>query len=113
MTNEEIYDAEIAPKLLELCKRCQELGFSFAANVEWELGNTGRTEFQSKDASAKQLLVHWAARCNGNVDALFMAIDKSAFKNGHSSAYLERLGNKNIKFTGNEVAAFTIISPKS
>lgn len=112
MTNEEIYDAEIAPKLLELCKRCQELGFSFAANVEWEVGETGRTESQQPTASAKQLLVHWAARCNGNVDALIMAIDRCAHKHGHSSMYLERLGNKNIKFSGNEVAAFTIVSPK-
>lgn len=100
MTNEQIYDAEIAPKLLEISKRCQELGFAFVANVEWEVGETGRTEFcpatdgTGTRPSAKQLLVHYAARCHGNIDAMLMAVVRDAEKFGHSSMYLYRLGVK-------------------
>lgn len=100
MTNEEIYDAEIAPALMKIAQRCQELGFPMAASVEWESGETGRTEFCPKmdgsapRPSAKQLLVHYAARCNGNIDSMLMAVVRDAEKFGHSSMYLYRLGVK-------------------
>lgn len=116
MTNEEIYDAEIAPELLKLMKRCEELGFAFVANVEWEVGETGRTEFcPATDAtgtrpSAKQLLVHYAARCHGNIDAMLMAVVKDAARYGHSSMYLKMLGCDNLVDTGG-TCAFAITSP--
>lgn len=119
MTNEEIYDAEIAPELLKLCKRCQELGMSFVACVEYDAANQGigRTEFQMPDEggklSAAQRLVHWAARSQGNIDKLFMACDRHGREHGHSSMYLELLGNKNVKYTSNEVAAIAVMSPKA
>lgn len=98
MTNEEIYDTEIAPQLLALSKRCQELGFPFVANVEYNVGETGRTEFCPKTdgvdnprPSAKQLLVHYAARCNGNIDVMLMAVIRDCEKFGHSSMYLRLL----------------------
>ena len=119
MTPEEIYDAEIAPALLKLCQRCQELKMSFVASVEWDALNSGRgrTEFQMPDSgadsiSAAQRLVHWAARSEGNIDRLFMACDKHGREHGHSSIYLQMAGNKNVKFSGNETAAFAIVSPK-
>lgn len=103
MTPEETYDAEIAPALLAVAKRCQELGFPMVASVEWEPGENGRTEFcpptnETGDLprpSAKQLLVHYAARCNGNIDSMLMAVLKDAEKYGHGSAYLRILGCKN------------------
>lgn len=99
MTNEKIYDTEIAPKLLEIAERCQVLGFPMVAAVEWENseGNRGRTEFcpstndPATRPTAAQLLVHYAARSNGNVDALIMGIIKDARKFGHSSLYLQML----------------------
>lgn len=109
-TNEQIYDEEIAPELMRLAKRCEELGFSFCANVEWEPGETGRTAVQMPDAGCKQLLVHWASKCNGNVDALIMAIDRHAREHGHSSSYLYQLGNKNVQYSGNEFAALTVVT---
>lgn len=111
MTNEQIYDAEIAPKLMEIGKRCQELGFPFVASVEYEYGCTGRTKVRPGASHFKQRLIHWAVNCNGNVDSLIMAIDKYATKNGHSSVYLTRLGNKNIQYGDNEYAAIAIVSP--
>ena len=100
MTNEEIYDAEIAPALLKIMQRCQELGFPMVASVEWEVGETGSTEFRPATngtgprPSAKQLLVHYAARCHGNIDSMLMAVIRDAEKFGHSSMYLYLLGVK-------------------
>ena len=90
MSNEEIYDKEIAPALLELCKKAQDLGFSFVASVEWERGENGRTEYQppANKVGIAQLLVHWAARCNGNVDNLIWTIKKHGKEHGHSSIEL-------------------------
>lgn len=116
MTKEEIYDAEIAPELLKLMKRCQELEMAFVACVEYDPANQGygRTEYQPPDEagklSAAQRLVHWAARSEGNIDKLFMACDRHGKKHGHSSMYLRMAGNDNVKYTGNETAAITVMS---
>lgn len=117
MTNEEIYDTEIAPELLKLGRRCQELGLSFIACVEYDAANQGigRTEFMQQDVvgklSAAQRLTHWAARSQGNIDKLMMACDRHGRQHGHSSVYLQMAGNKNIKYDGREVAAIAVISP--
>jgi hypothetical protein len=118
-TNEEFYDTEIAPILKDLCAKCMAREMSFVASVEYDPLNAGRgrTEFQMPTkpvllTSCGQLLVHWAARCNGNVDSLIMAIDKHAREYGHSSIYLQQLGNKNVQYSGNEVAAIMITTPK-
>lgn len=119
MTNEEIYDSEIAPELMKLCARCKELGIAFVASVEYDAPNSGRgrTEFQPPDeadkCSAAQRIVHWASRCNGNIDALFNACNCHGREHGHSSVWLLQAGNNNIKYTGNEVAAITVIGPPS
>ena len=105
MAPEEQYDTEIAPALLAVAKRCQELGFPMVASVEWERGEAsrGRTEFcpatknDETRPSAAQLLVHYAARCNGNIDSFLMAVIRDAEKYGHGSMYLKILGCKNEK----------------
>jgi hypothetical protein len=119
MNKEKLYDEEIAPKLLELCKLAQKHGMSFVACVEYDPTNAGygRTEWQAPDEggklSAAQRLVHWAARSEGNIDRLMMAVDRHGREHGHSSIYLQMAGNKNVKYTGNEVAAITVTSPNS
>lgn len=119
MTNEEFYDTEIAPALAAIGRKCMERKMAFAASVEYDplTAGTGATEYHPAtkpvlEVSAKQLLVHWAIRCKGNVDALIMDIDKWAKEHGHSSVYLQLLGNKNVQYTGNEVAAIMITTPK-
>lgn len=109
--SEKIYDEEIAPELLKLANRCRELGMSFIAQVEFEHGETGRTDSECPGASCKQKIVHWAARAEGNVDRLFLAVDRHGKEHGHSSIYLQMAGNKNIQFTENETAAITITTP--
>lgn len=109
---EQAYDTEIAPELLRLAKRCQELGFpAFIASVEWDTGETGRTDMVSGGDSPshlKQQMVHWAARCECNVDRLIFAMLKHAEKHGHSSVCLQVLGCKNVKYYGTEMAAIAI-----
>lgn len=118
MTNEEFYDTEVAPALLAIAKKCEDRKMSFVACVEYDPENAGigRTEVQQPDEggrlSAAQRLVHWAARAHGNIDKLFMACDRHGHEHGHSSMYLSQLGNKNVKYTGNEVAAITVMTPK-
>lgn len=118
MSNEEFYDKEIAPALKQLCDKCMEREMAFVACVEFDPENQGygRTEYQPKDEAGKlssaQRLVHWAARSAGNIDKLFMACDKHGREHGHSSMYLSLIGNKNVKYTGHEMAAIAIISPK-
>lgn len=109
--SEAIYDSEIAPELLRLAKRCQEVGMSFIAQVEFEQGKTARTDIELPEATSKQKLVHWASRSNGNVDSLFLAVDRHARKVGHSSIYLKLAGNDNVQYAGNEVAAIAITNP--
>ena len=113
MTKEEIYDAEIAPMLLAACKRCQELGFPMVASVD--PGETGRTEFSPSHKgdtrpSAKQLLVHYAARFNGNIDAMLIQVVRDANEFGHGSAYIQMLGCKpaDPKFSSGAVAIMVI-----
>lgn len=114
MNNEQIYDEQIAPELLRLASICQKHGMSFIACVEYDAPNSGigRTEFQMPDQSGKlsaaQRIVHWAARCKGNIDSLFVACDRHGQEHGHSSIYLSMAGNKNIKQDGNECAALTV-----
>lgn len=116
-TNEQFYDEEIAPELLRLCALCKERGMAFVASVEFDPLNMGRgrTEFQPVDTaetlSAAQRLVHWAARANGNIDSLMIAVDRHAREHGHSSIYLSLAGNKNVKYSGSETAALMVTSP--
>lgn len=119
MSNEEFYDKKIAPELARLSKLCEARNMAFVASVEYDPENQGRgrTEFQPADTgdqlSAAQRIVHWAARCNGNIDSLIIACIRHGEKHGHGSAYLTMLGCKSeVPYNGPATAAFTIVSPK-
>ena len=81
MTPEEreaVYDAEIAPALMALAKRCEECGMSLVAEVEWnpdELAG-GRTIALAEGSSFAMRLVKLAADVKGNVDGLIIALRK-------------------------------------
>lgn len=89
---EAFYDAEIAPALADMARRCQDRGLSFLAVVEWEPGETGRTYIQAEESGYGIRLAETAARAGNNVDALIMAIMKHARQHGHSSMCLKMLG---------------------
>lgn len=89
---EAFYDAEIAPAIRELAKRCAKNGLSFLAIIEWAPGEFGRT---LSLVAPSGLGIRWAdaAACaNGNADGLIMALMKDAHEHGHSSACLHLLG---------------------
>lgn len=102
---EAIYDAEIAPELARLAKRCEDVGMSFVAEVEWNPAEQGggRTIALAEGSSFGVRLVELACRCMGNVDALITAILKHARKYGHNSLYVAML---EAKMTPREHIAF-------
>jgi hypothetical protein len=82
-TNEEFYDAEIAPVLAALGRRCIDRGMSLVAAV----GNSEDTYSSrfidlSIDNNPNVRLNYYANRARGNVDALFMRIESDAEKYG-------------------------------
>lgn len=89
---ERIYDEEIAPALLKLCERCDEVGMSFLALAEWAPDDIGRT---SKFQPGHGFKMDWAmagARANGNADVLIGYLINQATSRGHGSVYLLQLG---------------------
>lgn len=91
-TPEQIYDEQIAPKLMALGKECEALGFSLVASCEWTPGETGETFVVQKGASFKMRLAHVAMRAHGNVDALIFWMQKQGRERGHSSVALLTMG---------------------
>lgn len=92
MTNEEFYDAHIAPELDRLANACKERGMSFVAHVEFAVGDSGSTVLLTEHHGFGSWMVAHAARSNNNVDSLIFAIIKKARETGHSSLCLARLG---------------------
>lgn len=89
---EAFYDAEIAPVLLDLSKRCEDMGLSFIAQVEWEPGETGRTVSFAGDAGFGIRMAEAAMRAAGNIDSFLLGVSKHAQEYGHSSMFLNLLG---------------------
>lgn len=91
-TKEEIYDAEIAPRLLEIGKMCQERGLGFSAAVEYEPFSLGRTLALPGESSIAIRMVDAAVQAHGNIDSFLRAVIKYAHQHGHGSIYLTILG---------------------
>ena len=91
---EQFYDDEIAPKLKELCDACKQKGVPFLALVEYDPGSVGRTEFTPASAGIGQRIATWAARANGNIDSLMIAVQRHAKEHGHNSLILSILERK-------------------
>lgn len=95
MTPEEreaFYDAEVAPALLELARKCEAGGLSFVASVEWSPDETGETLTIRSDAGVKIRMAAMAVQAHGNADALIGALVRYGETHGHNSAYLHLLG---------------------
>lgn len=76
MASEQQYDDIIAPMLADVALKAKELGMSFVARVEWEPGESGITQIGPMD-SIGQRITSYAARCNGNIDAMLLGLLKS------------------------------------
>lgn len=66
------YDAEIAPALAALAKRCHERGMAFVAVVEYQPGDRAGTYYMTEDAGLAMTMLHLCARTTPNVDAYIM-----------------------------------------
>lgn len=76
MATEQQYDEIIAPMLLEVAKKCEELGVSLIARVEWEPGESGITQIGDFN-SIGQYLTLIAAHSHGNIDSLCLNLIKN------------------------------------
>lgn len=82
MSNEDWYDAEIAPELLRLAQRCQERGMSFIASVEYAPDERGGTYALTADAGLQMHMLHICSRTAPNVDAYAMGLVKHCVAKG-------------------------------
>lgn len=96
----EAFDKEVSPLISELAEVCKKHNISFSAlfqygsNPEDHCTAVLTTE---EPESTKMFLVRAAAQCQGNVDALFLAIKERANKVGHSSIFLTLMDQMNKK----------------
>jgi len=90
--SEQIYDEQIAPKLLELARICNTHGMPFLATVEYAPGDYGTTADMPADRSLPMDWAYVAARSRGNADTLIMHMMRQAEERGHGSICLKMLG---------------------
>lgn len=94
--NEAIYDAEIAPALLEIGKRCEQIGMPFLALTEWAPGEVSRTETVPDGGGCLSFaMLQMLARSAPNVDAFMISLTRYARTNGidtSASMYMQRFG---------------------
>ncbi len=76
------YDAEIAPALAELAKRCHERGMAFLAVVEYQPGDRGRTVYMTEHAGLAMQMVSLCAATVPNVDCYIMNLRKLCKQRG-------------------------------
>lgn len=94
MTDEEFYDAEIAPLLLKAGELSQKRGLGLVATVEYGPGEFGTTATLPADHSHAMAINLMAARSKGNFDALAFGLSKriTQIGCGHSSIVLKLMG---------------------
>lgn len=76
------YDAEIAPALGDLAKRCHERGMAFVAVVEYQPGDRGRTVYMTEHAGLQMQMVNLCAATVPNVDCYVMNVLKYCKQRG-------------------------------
>ncbi len=80
--NEAWYDAEIAPALADLAKRCDARGMSFVAVVEYAPGHRGATYFIEADAGLEMHMLYMCSQTAPNVDAYVINLCRHCRRNG-------------------------------
>lgn len=90
MDNEEFYDKHIAPVLADLAKKCHERNMPFLTAVGDAKSIYSTIYVQDRQNPAVRLVLY-ALNARGNVDSLFMNVEKDAEKHGDNSMYLWQL----------------------
>lgn len=91
--NEAWYDAEIAPVLADLAKRCNERGMSFIATVEYDEGKRGGTYYLTEGACLAMRMVYMCSASAPNVDSFLINLIRYCAKKGidiSQSMFLKR-----------------------
>jgi len=70
------YDAEIAPALAALAKRCHERGMAFVACVEYDPGRRAGTYYMTEEAGLEMHMLNLCAQTAPNVDSYMMNLRK-------------------------------------
>jgi len=90
---ERYYDEVLAPRLLELAEDAAKHGLPCLCVVELSPDRHGRTQCAAdRQPGLPFQLIAWAAQTMGNVDALWMAVQRHARAHGHSSIFLAEQG---------------------
>lgn len=94
LTDEEFYDTEIAPLLMQASLLAQNRGLPLVATVEYAPGEFGTTATLPADHSHAMAINLMAARAGGNFDALAFGMSRRVREAGcgHSSMILKMMG---------------------
>lgn len=95
MTNEEFYDAEIAPALKAVMTKCSERGLPFLATVQYAPGEWGTTVHQPEGTDFWLKCAYaWIRTRGNNIDSFVIWLARQIRMAGtdHSSIVLERMG---------------------
>lgn len=81
-TNEEFYNVEIAPALLELGQKCVDRRMSFVAVIEYKPNEPGTTAWLGENAGLAMVMAQHCAMMGTNLDGYVMGILRYAKENG-------------------------------
>lgn len=84
MATEQEYDKQIAPLLKDVAEKCDKLGMTMIARIEWQKGEAGITQIGRDKMGMEQLLTTYAAHARGNFDLLTMTLKKNCDTPGTS-----------------------------
>jgi hypothetical protein len=95
--NERFYDAEIAPALREIGKRCTDRGMSLIASVQFDEGSAdrGSTFYLSPNPNLAMIMLRFCAKAGENVDRFMISLARYCHEKGidtSESIYLGRFG---------------------
>lgn len=93
--SENFYDTEIAPKLLEISKACQDRGIPFSATVEYEPDQRAETRFLPEGAGLAMSMLALVNHHGANVDGFIIDLLRHCRRHGidwSNSMVLTKIG---------------------
>ncbi len=94
---EQWYEAEIAPALMEIGRKCEARGVPFVAVVEWEPEQRGRTELLPPGSSLAMVMLRHCAATAPNIDSYIIGFGRYCREQGidtSSSIVMNRMEGK-------------------
>lgn len=82
MTDEEWYDTEISPKLLELAEECGKRGLSFVAAVEYAPDSIAHVRRFTDSPGLKMTMIDHCAKTAPNIDGYVIGLARYCTEKG-------------------------------